>query len=79
MDADLLLGLGATLVDEVRAVVEANPYDERAWGQLMVCLYRAGKPAALQLLTLIGRCGASLVRISGWNRVPSWWNWNVRC
>ena len=46
VDADLLIGLGATLVDEVRAIAEANPYDERAWGQLMVCLYRAGKPAA---------------------------------
>ena len=46
IDADVALGLGAELVDEVRAVVDTNPYDERACGQLMVCLYRAGKPAA---------------------------------
>ncbi|MEP7112488.1 MAG: BTAD domain-containing putative transcriptional regulator [Ilumatobacteraceae bacterium] len=46
LDADLSLGLGVTLVDEARAIAEANPYDERACGQLMVALYRAGQPAA---------------------------------
>ena len=46
IDADLSLGLGVTMVDEVRAIAEANPYDERACCQLMVVLYRAGQPAA---------------------------------
>jgi predicted ATPase len=45
-EADLALGLGATLVDELRVFVEANPFDERTCGQLMVALYRAGQPAA---------------------------------
>jgi predicted ATPase/DNA-binding SARP family transcriptional activator len=46
IEADLSLGFGVTLVDETRAIAEANPYDERACGQLMVALYRAGQPAA---------------------------------
>ena len=46
VEADLQLGLGVMLVDEVRALAESNPYDERICGQLMVVLYRAGQPAA---------------------------------
>jgi predicted ATPase/DNA-binding SARP family transcriptional activator len=46
IDADLALGLGATLVDEVRQVADANPFNERACGHQMVALYRAGQPAA---------------------------------
>jgi DNA-binding SARP family transcriptional activator len=46
VEADLSLGLGATLVDELRAIADASPYDERACGQLMVALYRSGQPAA---------------------------------
>ena len=43
--ADLALGLGATIVDELRQIADEHPYDERACGHLMVALYRAGRPA----------------------------------
>jgi predicted ATPase len=45
VDASLTLGLGSTLVDEIRALGALAPYDERVCGQLMVALYRAGKQA----------------------------------
>ena len=45
--ADALLGAGrvAMAVDRVREVVERHPYRERAWGQLMLGLYRDGRQA----------------------------------
>ncbi len=45
VDADLALGLGSTVVEEVRGLAEAAPYDERICGQLMIALYRAGDQA----------------------------------
>lgn len=46
VDADLAVGLGAALVEEVRQVVESDKYDEHAAGQLARALYQAGQPAA---------------------------------
>ena len=46
IDADLALGLGATLVPELRGLVDADPYDERTCERLMTALYRAGHPVA---------------------------------
>ena len=44
-DALLALGEHETLVPELRAAVDANPYRERLWRQVMLALYRAGRQA----------------------------------
>jgi peptide/nickel transport system substrate-binding protein len=43
--AELELGGGAELVGELERLVAEHPYRERPLGQLMVCLYRAGRQA----------------------------------
>lgn len=49
LEADLELGGGPALVDELEALVSENPYRERLWRQLMLALYRADRQAdALQ-------------------------------
>jgi DNA-binding SARP family transcriptional activator len=45
IDAELALGRHAYLVEEIEALVEASPYDERLRRQLMLALYRAGRQA----------------------------------
>ncbi|WP_037677596.1 BTAD domain-containing putative transcriptional regulator [Streptomyces griseus] len=45
IEADLLLGAGAELVAELRALLSAHPLDERLYGQLMRSLHAAGRPA----------------------------------
>jgi predicted ATPase/DNA-binding SARP family transcriptional activator len=45
IDADLALGAGPELVGELEALVDAEPLQERARGQLMRALYRAGRQA----------------------------------
>ncbi len=45
VDADLALGQGAPLVPELEELVDANPYQERLRGQLMLALYRSGRQA----------------------------------
>jgi predicted ATPase/DNA-binding SARP family transcriptional activator len=45
IEADLALGDGAVLVDELEALLRANPYRERLWASLMLALYRAGRQA----------------------------------
>jgi DNA-binding SARP family transcriptional activator/WD40 repeat protein/energy-coupling factor transporter ATP-binding protein EcfA2 len=42
-DADLALGRGAELVPELEGLVQANPFQERLRGQLMLALYRSGR------------------------------------
>jgi WD40 repeat protein len=42
IDADLALGRDTGLIAELEALVAANPLQERARGQLMLALYRAG-------------------------------------
>lgn len=43
VDADLALGHGGELVTELEALVQANPFQERLRGQLMLGLYRSGR------------------------------------
>jgi DNA-binding SARP family transcriptional activator len=43
VDAELALGRRVNLVSELRSMVEKHPFDERLRGQLMLCLYRAGR------------------------------------
>ncbi|MEM7288072.1 MAG: BTAD domain-containing putative transcriptional regulator [Actinomycetota bacterium] len=45
VEADLAAGRAAECVPLVRSVVDANPLEERMWGLLMRCLYRAGRQA----------------------------------
>jgi DNA-binding SARP family transcriptional activator/tetratricopeptide (TPR) repeat protein len=45
IDAELALGLHAELLQEVEALVEKHPFDERLRAQLMVVLYRSGRQA----------------------------------
>ena len=45
VDRRLALGRHHELVPVLRAAVTADPLRERAWGQLMVALYRCGRPA----------------------------------
>ena len=45
IDADLELGRGPELVDELEDLITANPLRERLRGQLMLALYRAGRQA----------------------------------
>ncbi len=44
-DAQLLLGSGADLIGRIRTQVARHPLQERACGQLMLALYRAGRKA----------------------------------
>src|SRR5262245_55221732 len=45
IDAELQLGGGAALVGELERLAAQNPFRERLLGQLMLSLYRAGRPA----------------------------------
>ena len=45
VEARLAQGRHRELVPELRATVAAEPFRERAWGQLMVALYRSGRQA----------------------------------
>jgi hypothetical protein len=45
IDAELELGHAAELVPELQALAAAYPLRERFWAQLMLSLYRAGRPA----------------------------------
>ncbi len=44
-EVDLTLGRHDRLVGELRALTGRHPFHERFWGQLMVALYRCGRPA----------------------------------
>ncbi len=63
IEADLHLGAGGELVDELSSLVEAHPLQERFHAQLMLALYRGGRQAealaAYQRLreTLVGELG----------------------
>ena len=45
IDADLVLGAGAELIEELEPLIASNPLQERLRGQLMLALYRAGRQA----------------------------------
>jgi predicted ATPase/DNA-binding SARP family transcriptional activator/predicted negative regulator of RcsB-dependent stress response len=44
-EAELTCGRGQHCVAELEAFLEREPYRERVWGQLMLALYQAGRPA----------------------------------
>ncbi len=44
-EADLEVGRGAQLVDELEQLVSAHPFRERLWRHLMLALYRSGRQA----------------------------------
>ena len=44
-EAELALGAHRELVPELRATIDASPFRERLWGQLMLALYRSGRQA----------------------------------
>ena len=45
VEAELAQGTGQRSIGELEALVQRHPYRERAWGQLMLALYQAGRPA----------------------------------
>ena len=45
VEIDLAAGRAAECVPLLRSVVDVNPLEERMWGLLMRCLYRAGRQA----------------------------------
>ncbi len=45
VEAELACGAGQQCIGELEALLDANPFRERAWGQLMLALYRDGRPA----------------------------------
>jgi DNA-binding SARP family transcriptional activator len=45
VEAQLACGAGQQCIVDLEAVLESHPFRERAWGQLMLALYRAGRPA----------------------------------
>jgi predicted ATPase/DNA-binding SARP family transcriptional activator len=45
IEAELALGRGADLIDELEAQVREHPFRERLWQHLMLALYRAGRQA----------------------------------
>ncbi len=59
-EVDLALGRHDRLVGELRALTGRHPFHERFWGQLMVALYRCGRPA--EALEAYGEVTASLRR-----------------
>jgi DNA-binding SARP family transcriptional activator len=62
-EVDLALGRHDRLVGELRALTGKHPFHERFWGQLMVALYRCGRPA--EALEAYGEMSASLRRRLG--------------
>jgi DNA-binding SARP family transcriptional activator len=45
IDAELALGAGTELVEELESLIEVHPFRERLRGQLMLALYRGGRQA----------------------------------
>lgn len=58
IDADLRLGRHVAVVGELEALVRDHPLRERAWGQLMVALYRSGRQG--DALRAYQRCATHL-------------------
>jgi DNA-binding SARP family transcriptional activator/streptogramin lyase len=46
LDADLAEGRDAELVPELESLIAEHPFDERLYRQLMLALYRAGRPGS---------------------------------
>ena len=56
MDANLDAGAAAELLTELERLADEHPFEEQLWAQLMLALYRAGRPAdALEAFQRIRR------------------------
>ena len=56
VDADLAAGAAGELLTELERLADEHPFEEQLWGQLMLALYRAGRPAdALEAFQRIRR------------------------
>ena len=56
LDAELASGAAAELLTELERLTDEHPFEEQLWGQLMLGLYRAGRPAeALEAFQRIRR------------------------
>ncbi len=62
-EVDLALGRHDRLIGELRALTGRHPLHERFWGQLMLALYRSGRPA--EALETYGEVSACLRRDLG--------------
>jgi len=63
LDAELELGRATELVPELQALVATYPVRERFWAQLMVALYRSGRPA--EALAMYRRAHAAFIEELG--------------
>jgi predicted ATPase/DNA-binding SARP family transcriptional activator len=56
LDAELASGAAAELLPELERLTDEHPFEEQLWGQLILALYRAGRPAeALEAFQRIRR------------------------
>ncbi len=56
LDAELASGAAAELLSELERLTVEHPFEEQLWGQLILALYRAGRPAeALEAFQRIRR------------------------
>ncbi len=56
VDADLAAGAAADLLTELERLADEHPFEEQLWAQLMLALYRAGRPGdALEAFQRIRR------------------------
>ncbi len=66
LDAELAAGAAGELLTELERLTDEHPFEEQLWGQLILALYRAGRPAeALEAFQRIRRRSR---RSSGWNQ-----------
>ena len=56
LDAELAAGAASGLLTELERLTDEHPFEEQLWGQLILALYRAGRPAeALEAFQRIRR------------------------
>ena len=76
IDADLALGAGGELVEELEALIASDPLQERLRGQLMLALYRAGRQS--EALAVYRETSDLLRDELGLEPVPPFRRWSVR-
>lgn len=69
IEAELVLGHHATVVDELRRLADANPLREPVWAQLMLALYRSDRQT--EALRAFGRLRANLAGALGIDPSPA--------
>jgi predicted ATPase/DNA-binding SARP family transcriptional activator len=56
VDAELAAGMASELLSDLERLTDEHPFEEQLWGQLILALYRAGRPAeALEAFQRIRR------------------------